>query len=144
MNRWTNLLLAFLAASLVGVAGAQSDAPKPNVRQFPKDAKRAELVIVNAPEIALDGKPDRLSPGARIRDVNNFLVMSAGLINQKLVVNYVRENTGLVHNVWILNSEEIKQKMLGQPAGILSNIRSIFDAPTADDNGGKPSRQPSQ
>ena len=62
------------------------------------------------PGITLDGKADSLSPGARIHGLNNMLVLSGALVNQKLVVNYLRESAGLVHEVWILNSEEILEK----------------------------------
>ena len=141
MNRWTSSLLVALGVLLVSNASAQTEEPKPNTRQFPKDAKRGELVILNAPEIALNSKADRLSPAARIRDINNHLVLSGTLANQKLVVNYVRDNTGLVHNVWVLNTEEIKQKMPGQPEGILSNIRSLFETPVVKDDGNTPFNQ---
>ena len=141
MNRWTYIFLMPLAALLISNANAQTEEPKPNLRQFPKDAKRGELVIIMPPEIALDGKADRLSPAVRIRDVNNNLVLSGTLADQRLVINYVRDNTGLVHSVWVLNAEEIKQKMPGQPEGILSNIRSIFETPTVKDDGNTPFNQ---
>lgn len=115
MNRCTPRLIATLMllatvglGSLPGAAQAQE--AKPEVRPFPKDALRGEMVVHAAPTISMDGKPDRLSPGARIRDANNMLVLSGALVEQPLVVNYLRENTGLVHQVWILNSEEIRQK----------------------------------
>ena len=141
MNRWTSRLLVPLAALLISTASAQTEDFKANARQFPKEARRGELVVLAAPEIAMDGKPDRLSPAVRIRDINNHLVLSGTLANQRLVVNYVRDNTGLVHNVWVLNSEEIKQKMPGQPEGILSNIRSMFDTPAIKDDGNTPYNQ---
>ena len=141
MNRWTSSLFIPLAVLLISTASAQTEEPKPNTRQFPKEAKRGELVVLTAPDIALDSKPDRLSPGVRIRDANNNLVLSGTLANQKLVVNYVRDNTGLVHSVWVLNSEEIKQKMPGQPEGILSNIRSMFETPVVKDDGNTPFNQ---
>ena len=141
MNRWTSTLLVSLAALLISTASAQTEDFKPNTRQFPKEAKRGELVVLAAPDIAMDSKPDRLSPGVRIRDINNNLVLSGTLANQKLVVNYVRDNTGLVHSVWVLNREEIKQKMPGQPEGILSNIRSIFETPVVKDDGNTPFNQ---
>ena len=141
MNRWTSILLVPLAALLISTASAQTEDFKPNTRQFPKEARRGELVVLTAPEIALDSKPDRLSPAVRIRDTNNHLVLSGTLANQRLVVNYVRDNTGLVHNVWVLNSEEIKQKMPGQPEGILSNIRSMFETPVVKDDGNTPYNQ---
>ena len=141
MNRWTSTLFIALAALLISTASAQTEDFKPNIRQFPKDAKRGELVVLTAPEIAMDSKPDRLSPAVRIRDINNNLVLSGTLANQRLVVNYVRDNTGLVHGVWVLNSEEIKQKIPGQPEGILSNIRSMFDTPVIKDDGNTPYNQ---
>lgn len=117
MNRCTPHLLGalfFLAASAASVATlpahAQSAEFTPAVRHFPAAALRGEMVVLAPPSITMDDKADRLSPGARIRDANNMLVMSGALANRTLVVNYLRENTGLVHEVWILNSEEIKQK----------------------------------
>ena len=141
MNRWTSGFFVSLVALLISTASAQTEEVKPNIRQFPQNAKRGELVILTAPDIAMDSKPDRLSPAVRIRDINNNLVLSGTLANQKLVVNYVRDNTGLVHNVWVLNAEEIKQKMPGQPEGILSNIRSMFDTPVVKDDGNTPYNQ---
>ena len=141
MNRWTSLLLVPLGALLISTASAQTEDFKPNIRQFPKEARRGELVVLTAPEIAMDSKPDRLSPAVRIRDINNNLILSGTLTNQRLVVNYVRDNTGLVHNVWVLNREEIKQKMPGMPEGILSSIRSMFETPVVKDDGNTPFNQ---
>ena len=141
MNRWTSLFFVPLAALFFSTASAQTEDFKPNVRQFPKEARRGELVVLTAPEITLDSKPDRLSPAVRIRDINNQLVLSGTLANQRLVVNYVRDNTGLVQNVWVLNSEEIKQKMPGKSEGILSNIRSMFETPVVKDDGNTPYHQ---
>ena len=141
MNRWTSSLFVPLAALLISAASAQTEVSAPTLRTFPKDVKRGELVVVSAPDIAMNGKPDRLSPGVRIRDARNNLVLSGTLTNQTLVVNYVRDNTGLVHNVWVLSSEEIKQKMPGQPDGFFSNIRSMFDTPPVSDDGKTPFNQ---
>jgi hypothetical protein len=141
MNRWTLTLVVPLAAWLMSNASAQTEDVKPSTRQFPKDAKRGELVMLTAPDITLDSKPDRLSPAVRIRDVHNNLVLTGTLANQKLVVNYLRDNIGLVHNVWVLNNEEIKQKMPGQPEGVLSNIRSMFETPVVKDDGKTPFNQ---
>jgi hypothetical protein len=115
MNRCTPRLISlFFLAALTALttlpASAQTPEFKPAVRQFPAAALRGEMVVRAPPIISMDGKPDRLSPGTRIRDANNMLVMSGALVEQTLVVNYLRENTGQVHQVWILNSEEIRQK----------------------------------
>lgn len=89
---------------------AQTAEFTPTVRNFPAAALRGEMVVLMPPAITLDGQAEQLSPGARIHGVNNLLVMSGALVNQRVVVNYLRENAGLVHEVWILNSEEIQQK----------------------------------
>jgi hypothetical protein len=39
-----------------------------------------------------------------------MLTMSASLLGKSVVVNYVREPLGLIHEVWILNATEIAQK----------------------------------
>ena len=115
MNRCTPhplAILAVLAASTL-LSGCAKDSPgaTSSVRQFPATALRGEMVMSNAPPvITLDGKPDRLSPGSRIRGTDNMLVMSSALVNKTAVVNYLREPAGNVHEVWILNPEEIKLK----------------------------------
>jgi hypothetical protein len=79
-------------------------------REFPRTALRATLVVTAPPEVLLDGKVNRLSPGARIRDTNNMLVMSGNLVGQRLLVNFTLENNGLVHEVWVLTPDEAAQK----------------------------------
>jgi hypothetical protein len=123
MNRCTPHLMAVLTASLMLLAAAasfvsppalaQTDDAKPTVREFPKAALRGEMVVLMPPEISMNGKPERLSPGARIRDANNHLAQSGALLNQQLLVNYLRDNLGQVHEVWILNSEEAREKRAG-------------------------------
>lgn len=84
-------------------------------RGFPAAALRGTMVVTNPPDVVLDGRPDRLSPGSRIRSPQNTLVMSGALQGQKLTVNYTRDAAGLVHEVWILNPEEVREKRAGQP-----------------------------
>ncbi|MDB5779950.1 MAG: hypothetical protein JWP93_2315 [Polaromonas sp.] len=114
MNRCTPHTLAIsavLAASaLLAACASDSSGGTHAVRQFPAAALRGDMVVTAPPAITLDGKADRLSPGARIRDANNLLVLSGALVNQKVVVNYLRENAGNVHEVWILNPEEARLK----------------------------------
>jgi hypothetical protein len=76
------------------------------IREAPKDVKAAMMVVTAPPEITIDGKADRLSPGSRIRDLNNMLVLSGGLVNKSLPVVYRRDSAGLVHEVWLLTPEE--------------------------------------
>ncbi len=79
------------------------------VRQFPTAALRGEFEVLAPPNVLMDGAPARLSPGARIKNINNTLVMSASLVGQRWIVNYLRDGQGMVHEVWILNAAEIAQ-----------------------------------
>lgn len=84
-------------------------------RIFPDSAFRGNVTFKSPPQIELDGKADRLSPGARIRGENGMLVMSGAVQGQSFEVNFKREpSTGLVHEVWILTAEEAKVKRAGE------------------------------
>jgi hypothetical protein len=85
------------------------------VRPFPPQAERGVMQITQPPEMLLNGKPDRLSPGARIHGIDNMLRMSGTLMGQKAVVNFVREPAGQVHEVWILTEAEAAQKRPTKP-----------------------------
>jgi hypothetical protein len=85
------------------------------LRPFPRNAQRGAMVVTNAPELLLNGKAERLSPGARMRTANNMLVMSAALTGQNLLINYTREPHGLIHEVWILNAAEAQIPLVAQP-----------------------------
>ena len=98
------LLGLALSVLLCGGLAAQTSRP------FPATALRAELLVTQAPELLLNGEAAKLSPGARIRGVNNMLQMSASLTGQPLLVHYTREPSGLVHEVWILSPEEAERK----------------------------------
>jgi hypothetical protein len=98
---------AFIAALLWAactLAFAQAN------RNFPATALRGEIVVTQPPELLLNGKPARLAPGARIRGVDNMLVMSGAAVGQTLVVHYTRDTTGQLLDVWLLTSAELARK----------------------------------
>lgn len=112
MNRWSRALLGTLFATSALAAAAQGI-----VREPPKDVKPAIIAVsATPPEITVNGQPDRLSPGARIRDLNNMLVLSGGLANKSIYTVYKRDPSGLVHEVWMLTPEEY-QKVGGAAVG---------------------------
>ncbi len=93
--------VAALLLATAGLASAQ-------IREFPANALRGKLQVTQPPEILLDGKADRLAPGARIRNIANNFAVSGSFVGQTLVVNYVREpSTGMVFDVWVLTADEI-------------------------------------
>ena len=100
MNRCLKFL-AFCLTLVAGIACAQG-----MQRDAPKDVKPGRLTVTAPPEITLNGKPDRLSPGSRIRDTNNMLLLSASIVGKSQPVVYRRDAAGLVHEVWVLTPEE--------------------------------------
>jgi len=91
-------------ATLAGLCAGPAAAQMP--RPFPATALRGELVVLQPPEVALNGRPARLAPGARIRGDNNLLQLSGTLVKQRLTVNYTVEPGGLLLDVWILSAAE--------------------------------------
>ena len=101
------LRIAAPAAMLVGLVVASLGSTAQVVsRPFPPTAMRGILTVTQPPEVLMDGKADRLSPGARIRGANNMLVMSGALMGQAMRVNYTREPNGYIHDVWVLTDAE--------------------------------------
>ena len=112
---------AGLALGLPPLACAQQTT---TVRDFPASAQRASMVITQSPDLLINGQPDRLSPGARIRDTNNMLVLPATIAGNLYLVNYVREFSGMIREVWILTPDEAalilptqQPSTFGAPAG---------------------------
>jgi len=95
-----------LAIALTAAACLAAPASAQVQRVFPQNALRGEVVIGVAPEIALNGNIARLSPGARIRDMNNMTVVPSAVIGGRYLVNYTIDPSGLVKDVWILRPEE--------------------------------------
>ena len=99
--------LAFVAAFALSIPVAvQAQMQRP----FPPTALRGAIVVVQPPEISLNGRPMRLAPGARIRDQNNMLAMSGPLIGEKLTVHYTIDIGGDVRDVWILTADELARR----------------------------------
>lgn len=104
MNRWISSALLGLAFA-AGAAHAQGI-----VREAPRDVKPGLMAVsATPPIIAMDGKADRLSPGARIRDLNNMLVLTGALANQTVYTVYKRDASGMVHEVWLLTADEYRK-----------------------------------
>ena len=115
-----------LLALACGAAWAQPAPVTPTdtmTRQFPAQARRGVVLFVAPPVIEVDGRADRLSPGARVRSTDNLIVLPAELTGLQACVNFTREATGQVHEVWMLRPEEIDQRRAGEPASMQRNFR---------------------
>lgn len=105
MNRWTRT--AFLGFAFAATAAS---AQIESIRSAPKDVKPAIIAVsATPPIIKVDGKDDRFSPGARIRDRDNRLVLTGTLAGRSVYSVYKRDAAGLVHEVWLLNEEEYRK-----------------------------------
>jgi len=124
------LSLCLLTASNLLPASAQAQGL---LRQFPKAALRGLMEVTTPPQILINGQVARLSPGARIKGVNNLLVMSGSLVGQAVLVNYVRDNQGMVHEVWVLSAEEAQEKRAGMEPLRNFTFASEADKPPTDD-----------
>ena len=103
------------------------------VRQFPAAAKRGALTVTAPPAVLINGAAERLAPGIRIRGATNSLVMSASLVGQTVLVNYVREPQGLIREIWILNAAEAQEERKGMEPVINFSFESMGDKPKTDD-----------
>ena len=97
-----HLLVALAALALGPLAHAQ-------IRSIPEAAKRGEMRHVQGMTVAIDGKAQRLAPGAQIRDPENRIVLPAAL-PPGAKVKYLLDAEGLVRQVWILTPQEAAQE----------------------------------
>jgi hypothetical protein len=101
---------------VIGLAFCVTTQAQVEPRKFPPTALRGVLVVTQPPQITLNGLPAQLSPGARIRAPNNLLVLSGTLLGQSLLVNYVQDAQGQIHEVWILTEAEAQEPRAGMPS----------------------------
>ena len=92
---------------------AGSAAASAQLRTIPADAKRAQMSHVQEMIVEVDGKRERLAPGAQIRDVNNLVLLPAALPAGSQV-KYRRDGAGMVRQVWILSPQEAAQRDPGR------------------------------
>jgi hypothetical protein len=104
-SHWINTMLrcVFIAAvvasfSLPALAQVQ--------RNFPANALRGEIAVTQPPDLLLNGKPARLAPGARIRGLDNMLLLTGALGGQRAVVNFTLDTQGLILDMWLLRPDE--------------------------------------
>lgn len=96
-----------LGTSLLSARPAQAQLIN---RQFPDATELGLLVVGIFPEVTLNGKPQRLAPGALIRNQDNRIVTPNLVAGPQWVVVYLMDMSGQVGNVWILRDDEIKRE----------------------------------
>ena len=104
-----------IAFALTALLFAASTWAQLGLRPFPPKTQRAVMQITQPPELLLNGAVERLSPGARIHGRDNLIVMSGTLADARFLVNYVRESSGQIYEVWILTDAEAAQALPVSP-----------------------------
>ena len=99
MYRYLPLIAACFAAS---TALAQ-------VRSIPQEAKRGEVRHVQDMTVTIDGVPQRLAPGAQIRDASNRILLPTA-VPAGADVKYVVNEEGHVRQMWILTPAEAAKR----------------------------------
>jgi hypothetical protein len=97
------LLIAFIGACAV------STSVLAQLRTIPGDAKRGEMRHLQAMVVEINGVPQRLAPGAQIRDASNRVIVPTA-VPAGAPVKYLVNGEGLVHQVWILTPEETAKR----------------------------------
>ena len=92
---------ACAAIAFVAPAAAQVQ------RSFPQNALRGAMVFGDYPNVTLNGRATQLSPGSRVRNQQNMIVMAASLTGSRLLVHYTLDiASAQVRDVWILRPDE--------------------------------------
>jgi hypothetical protein len=121
MNRCSEILSAtfFIAAcALLAAAGTLFHSPAWAERGFPRKVERGEMRFVAIPDVVLDGKPERMAHGVRVRDERNAIVMPGRVNGRTATVNYLRDSKGMVREVWILSAREAAIPLAPPPGAI--------------------------
>lgn len=119
MNRCTARIISGSALALglifTGAAYAQHFAPD-GQRTFPVDVERGEMTVLQGTVVQMGSTQEQLAPGARIFNLHNRVQLPVTLAGQKQVVNYRRNATGQISEVWLLSAQEAQTAPRKNPA----------------------------
>ena len=120
------VLFALAAFLLLAVSSLPAPAQESIHREAPKDVVLGQMTVVQPPVVQIDGQPDRLAPGSRIRDTRNMIVLSGTLAGQTVPVVYRRDAAGLVGDVWLLTPAEY-EKLSGTSMKTPEGLQQFVD-----------------
>jgi hypothetical protein len=98
----TRFLTALLAATLALACAMPAIAD----RNFPQQAVRGDMKAYAYPSMKIGDIVYRLSPGSRIYNQQNLIIMPASLQVQTAPVMYTLDIRGDLASVWLLNADE--------------------------------------
>lgn len=77
-------------------------------RAFPQQSLFGTLVLVDASNATINGKPYRVAPGMRLFSQNNTLIHVNQAAGERLRVRYLMETaTGMLQTAWVLRESEM-------------------------------------
>ena len=103
-------LFALLASVLVLACATQARAD----RNFPQQATRGDMKAYEYPAMKIGDKTYRLSPGSRIFNRHNLIIMPASLQIQTAPIMYTLDIRGDLASVWLLTDDEAARHPLPQ------------------------------
>jgi hypothetical protein len=101
-------LIVLLASMLTLVCATQAGAE----REFPEQAKRGDMKGYEYPSLKIGDIIYRLSPGSRIFNRHNLIIMPASLQIQTAPIMYTLDIRGDLSSVWLLTDDEAAQHPL--------------------------------
>ncbi|HKB82163.1 MAG TPA: hypothetical protein VKD04_03030 [Burkholderiales bacterium] len=101
-------LPACFAAILVLAGATQAFAQ----RTFPDQARRGDLTAYEYPSMKIGDNIYRLSPGSRIFNERNLIIMPASLQIQAAPVMFMLDIRGDLSRIWLLTRDEAAQHPL--------------------------------
>lgn len=105
------LLMLALSAFFVATTSMMPTAQAQVRRMFPGQALRGNMTFVSATQVVLDGRTERLGAGVRVRNQQNRTVFPSSLSGRNFAVNYLRDATGRISEVWLLTPAERTQDL---------------------------------
>ncbi|MGB7302480.1 MAG: hypothetical protein WBD34_24460 [Burkholderiaceae bacterium] len=99
--RLTQFLLVGLISLAIPAGYALAQA-----RALPAEARTGNLTMGVFPVAAVNGKPVRFSPGARILNQANQLVLPAS-VTGKVPIAYILDFQGQIKQAWLVTNAEI-------------------------------------
>lgn len=105
------LSVAMAAAAVLAVPWLPDAQAQTLLRTFPARALRGNMTFVDATHVVLDGREERLSPAVRVRNQQNRVVFASSLSGRNFAVNYFRDASGHINEVWILTPTEMSRDL---------------------------------
>jgi hypothetical protein len=101
----TGLAALTLLALMIPAAFSQ-------LRSLPEDTERGFITHLQGNEVAVNGSPMRLAPGATIRNRENLIIVPAALPPEGAPAEYTLDADGAIARVWLVTEAEASRERI--------------------------------